>query len=26
VRYYAGFPMSAEHVVAGLKAKMEHAA
>jgi 2-oxoglutarate ferredoxin oxidoreductase subunit alpha len=26
VRYYSGFPMSAEHVVAGLKAKMEHAA
>ena len=26
IRYYAGFPMSAEHVVSGLKAKLEHAA
>jgi 2-oxoglutarate/2-oxoacid ferredoxin oxidoreductase subunit alpha len=26
IRYYAGFPMSAEHVVTGLKAKLEHAA
>jgi 2-oxoglutarate ferredoxin oxidoreductase subunit alpha len=26
VRYYAGFPLSADHVVAGLKAKLEHAA
>ncbi len=26
VRYYAGFPMSAHHVIAGVKAKMEKAA
>jgi 2-oxoglutarate ferredoxin oxidoreductase subunit alpha len=26
VRYYAGFPMSAHHVVTGLKGKLEHAA
>jgi 2-oxoglutarate ferredoxin oxidoreductase subunit alpha len=26
LRYYSGFPMSAEHVVSGLKAKLEHAA
>ena len=26
IRYYAGFPLSAEHVVTGLKAKLEHAA
>jgi 2-oxoglutarate/2-oxoacid ferredoxin oxidoreductase subunit alpha len=26
IRYYAGFPLSAEHVVSGLKAKLEHAA
>jgi 2-oxoglutarate ferredoxin oxidoreductase subunit alpha len=26
IRYYAGFPMSAEHVVTGLKAKLENAA
>jgi 2-oxoglutarate ferredoxin oxidoreductase subunit alpha len=26
IRYYAGFPMSADHVVTGLKAKLEHAA
>jgi 2-oxoglutarate ferredoxin oxidoreductase subunit alpha len=26
IRYYAGFPMSAEHVVSGLKARLEHAA
>jgi len=26
IRYYAGFPMSAHHVVTGLKAKLEHAA
>jgi 2-oxoglutarate ferredoxin oxidoreductase subunit alpha len=26
VRYYAGFPMSAHHVVSGVKAKLERAA
>jgi 2-oxoglutarate ferredoxin oxidoreductase subunit alpha len=26
VRYYAGFPMSAHHVIAGVKAKLEKAA
>jgi len=26
IRYYAGFPMSAHHVVTGLKGKLEHAA
>jgi 2-oxoglutarate ferredoxin oxidoreductase subunit alpha len=26
IRYYAGFPLSAEHVVTGLKARVEHAA
>jgi 2-oxoglutarate ferredoxin oxidoreductase subunit alpha len=26
IRYYAGFPMSADHVVSGLKARLEHAA
>ena len=26
VRYYAGFPLSAHHVVTGLKGKLEHAA
>jgi 2-oxoglutarate ferredoxin oxidoreductase subunit alpha len=26
IRYYAGFPLSADHVVSGLKAKLEHAA
>jgi 2-oxoglutarate/2-oxoacid ferredoxin oxidoreductase subunit alpha len=26
VRYYAGFPMSAQHVIAGIKAKLEKAA
>ena len=26
VRYYAGFPMSAHHVVSGVKAKLEVAA
>jgi 2-oxoglutarate/2-oxoacid ferredoxin oxidoreductase subunit alpha len=26
IRYYAGFPMSADYVVSGLKAKLEHAA
>ena len=26
VRYYAGFPMSAHHVIAGVKAKVEKAA
>ena len=26
IRYYAGFPLSAEHVITGLKAKLEHAA
>ena len=26
VRYYGGFPMSAHHVVSGVKAKMEKAA
>jgi hypothetical protein len=26
VRYYAGFPMSAHHVISGVKAKMEKAA
>jgi 2-oxoglutarate ferredoxin oxidoreductase subunit alpha len=26
VRYYAGFPLSAQHVIAGIKAKLEKAA
>ena len=26
VRYYAGFPMSAHHVISGVKAKLEKAA
>jgi 2-oxoglutarate ferredoxin oxidoreductase subunit alpha len=26
VRYYAGFPMSAHHVITGVKAKLEKAA
>ena len=26
VRYYGGFPMSAHHVIAGVKAKLEKAA
>jgi hypothetical protein len=26
VRYYGGFPMSAHHVIAGVKAKLERAA
>jgi 2-oxoglutarate ferredoxin oxidoreductase subunit alpha len=26
VRYYGGFPMSANHVIAGIKAKLERAA
>ncbi len=26
IRYYAGFPLSAEHVVTGLKTQLEHAA
>jgi 2-oxoglutarate/2-oxoacid ferredoxin oxidoreductase subunit alpha len=26
VRYYAGFPMSAHHVISGVKAKIEKAA
>jgi 2-oxoglutarate ferredoxin oxidoreductase subunit alpha len=26
VRYYAGFPMSAHHVIAGVKARLEKAA
>jgi 2-oxoglutarate ferredoxin oxidoreductase subunit alpha len=26
VRYYGGFPMSAHHVIAGIKAKLEKAA
>jgi hypothetical protein len=26
VRYYGGFPMSASHVIAGVKAKLERAA
>jgi 2-oxoglutarate ferredoxin oxidoreductase subunit alpha len=26
VRYYGGFPMSAHHVIQGVKAKMEQAA
>jgi hypothetical protein len=26
VRYYGGFPMSAQHVITGVKAKLEKAA
>jgi hypothetical protein len=26
VRYYGGFPMSAHHVIAGVRAKLERAA